>query len=499
MRDNSGMAERTGHVWIAGAGPGDPELVTLAAVRALEQANVVIYDALVAPAVLRHARRDAELIYAGKRAGQQELTQREIEALLVQRALEGQRVVRLKGGDPLVFGRGGEEALACRAAGIRYTIVPGITSALAAPAYAGIPATHRGLAESFLVITAQAADGREPRWEAAAAADTVIVLMGRERLASVCSNLIAAGKTPDTPAATVRWGTRHDQRVLTATLGTLPQLADESGLESPIVTVVGPVAALARDLDWFQPGLLAGKRVVVTRARDQSSDLAGRLIALGAHVIEAPVIETTDRRTDADMQRAVCSHPDWLVFASASGVRACFAALEFHGADARHLAGTRIAAIADATRTELLAHGLRADFVPSTATSDSLARELPAARGESVLFLCSSLTDDNLARALGERGIKVAQVIAYDTHARPLDDQTIREVLDADAITFTSASTARNLRASLPDGAVPAHAQLISIGNRTSDALVAAFGRVDRKAGDPSLDALVSATLEALR
>jgi len=493
------MSDFAGHVWIAGAGPGDAGLLTLAAAHALAGADVVVYDALVEPSTLHHAREGAELVYAGKRAGRQAMSQDDINAFLVHRAQRGERVVRLKGGDPFVFGRGGEEALACRDANVGYTIVPGISSALAAPAYAGIPVTHRAVAESFLVITAQAADGREPRWEVAAAADTIVVLMGREKLAQVCARLIEAGKPPDTPAASIRWGTRHDQQTIHGTLASLPQLADDARLESPIVTVVGQVAALASQLAWFDPGPLAGKSVVVTRARDQASGLAERLAALGAHVVEAPVIHTQPTLEGAALHQALLDRPDWILFASASGVRSVFAALQECGKDARALAGSRIAAIGEATRDTLSRWGLLPDFVPSRATAVALGSELPGEPGNSVLFLCSSLTDQTLASTLRERGMHVRQLVAYETSPQPLDEQTVREILDADAVTFTSGSTARNLRASLPSDCDLPRAALISMGEQTSAAVREAFGRVDREASEPTLDALAAATIEALR
>ena len=487
-----------GHVFIAGAGPGDPGLVTVATVRALEQADVVLYDALVAPATVRHAPDEAELVYVGKRSRDHAMGQDEIETLMVQRAREGQVVVRLKGGDPFVFGRGGEEALACRRAGVPFTVVPGITSALAAPAYAGIPVTHRGMAESLLVITASGQGGRAPNWSAAAAADSIAVLMGRERLADVCRALIDAGKAADTPAATIRWGTRPDQQVVTGTLQTLPELVDRAQITPPVVTIVGKVAGLAEELAWFDPGPLGGKRIVVTRAREQASGLAEKLAALGAMVIEAPVIKAVLRSDDPRLVSAVREQWDWLMLTSASGVRAYFEALCNAGLDARHLAGTKIGAIGDATAAEVERYGIRPDFVPSKATAERLAAEAPIAEGARVLYPVSALADDAFARQLGDRGATVEQIAAYDNEAQPLDAQRVRDVAEADAVTFTSASTARNLRDALPAEERLEGVKLVSIGPRTSEAVREAFGRVDREAATPSLDALVEATREVL-
>lgn len=487
----------SGHVFIAGAGPGDPGLVTVATLRALEQAHVVLYDALVAPSLLRHAPDDAELLFVGKRSRDHSMQQEDIQALMVERAQAGDVVVRLKGGDPFVFGRGGEEALACRRAGVPFTIIPGITSALAAPAYAGIPVTHRGMAESFLLITASGRDGREPNWQAAGAADSVAVLMGRERLADVCAHLQQAGKPPETPAATIRWGTRHDQQVVTGTLATLPQLVEKAGLTPPVVTIVGEVASLAGEIAWFQPGPLAGKRVVVTRAREQASDLSERFAALGAMVVEAPVIKTIMRNSSA-LAEAAKQEWDWLMLTSVSGVRAYFGVLRQLGLDARHLAGVRVGAIGEATAGEIERHGIRPDFVPSRATAERLAAEAPVEPGQRILYPASALADDAFASQLRERGLTVEQLHAYDNEAQPLDGQRVREILEADLITFTSASTARNLRNALPSGAKLEGVKLVSIGPRTSDAVREAFGRLDREAPTPSLDALVEVSREVL-
>ena len=279
----------SGHVWIVGAGPGDPGLITVAGMRALEAADAVVYDALAPHELLRCAPSSAELINAGKRAGRHEMRQQETNALIVSLAQQGKRVVRLKGGDPFVFGRGGEEALACKLAGVPFTVVPGITSAIAAPAYAGIPVTHRGMASNVLVVTASdAADGGGTDWGFAARADTLLILMGAANLAVNMDELMAAGKPPETPAACVRWGTRADQQVVRGRVGDIATRAAAASLGSPIVTVVGPVAELADELSWFEPGPLAGRKIVVTRARTQASQLADMLRALGATVVEAP-------------------------------------------------------------------------------------------------------------------------------------------------------------------------------------------------------------------
>ena len=496
------MSAETGHVWIVGAGPGDPGLITVAGARAIAGADVILYDALATPALLRGAKPGAEIEYVGKRAANHQMSQDDMNALIVRHAKDGKRVVRLKGGDPFVFGRGGEEALACRAAGIGFTIVPGITSAIAAPAYAGIPVTHRRVSANFLVITGNDAgnsSGEHIDWEAAARAETLVMLMGVANLESNAASLMAAGKVPGTPAAAVRWGTRSDQLAVYATLETLAEAVDDAGLTSPAVTIVGPVAALAKDLAWFDPGPLAGKRVVVTRARAQTSDFAARFESLGALVVEAPVIGVRLRDDGLPFAEEFSSRWDWILFTSANGVDAFFHQLHRAGFDTRALHTTKIASIGAAT-SEALAHfGVTPDFVPSKATSEVLAAELPQLNGARVLLPASALTDGRLENALRARGGQVEQIAVYDNVIESLDDERRREVLEADAITFTSASTARNLRETLGDAMLSDDVKLVSIGPQTSEAVRHEFGRLDAEAATPSLDALVDAVREVLR
>lgn len=489
-----------GHVWIVGAGPGDPGLLTVAGARALAAADVVLYDALAAPSLLRDVRAEAELVYVGKRSGRHQMTQEAISAALVEQARTGKAVVRLKGGDPFVFGRGSEEALACRAAGVAFTIVPGISSALAAPAYAGIPVTHRGLASNFLVITGNDAgeSGNAVDWEAAARADTLVILMGVSSLSENMERLLAAGKPTETPVACIRWGTRADQRVLRGTVGSIAGLAAEARLESPVVTVIGPVAALAEELAWFEPGPLAGKRIVVTRARAQSSELSARFEALGAYVVEAPVLRVKLLPENIRNDERVASQWDWIVFSSPNAVDAFFAALALGGRDTRSLSTTQIAAVGDATAERLARHGVLPDFQPARATSEALGESLPRVSGARILLPVSNLTDDRLAQSLRKRGAHIEQLAAYETLFEPLDGERCRQVLAADAITFTSASTARNLAEALGAATLPEKAKLVSIGSRTSEAVRNVFGRVDAEADEPGLDALVEATRRVL-
>jgi len=486
-----------GHVYLVGAGPGDPELLTLAGRRALETADVILYDALIDPALLECARPDSELIFVGKRASAHARSQEEISSLLVERAREGKRVVRLKGGDPFLFGRGGGEALACRAAGVPFTVVPGVTSAVAVPAYAGIPITHRGVSSGVFVVTGTAPDGTpdEQQWEAAAAADTVVILMGTRRLREIVSTLIERGRPPDEPAALIRAGTTPRQEVVRAPLARLPEAVAEAGdSEDPGLIVVGKVVALADDLHWYCPGPLAGVRVAVTRAKADAGRLAGMLRERGATVIEAPVI---DIRLRPERLAPVLDEAfDWIVLTSRYGFESLWQALRARGRDARALAGTRVAAVGPSTASALERAGILADYVASEGTAATLAAELPVAPGERVLHPRSSLAREDIDQLLGERGAAVTAVTAYETVPGSLDESAVAALRSADVITFTSASTARYLAEALGGRPLPPHAKLVSIGPTTSEAVRQYFGRVDAQAARPSLEALLEKVVE---
>ncbi|MGD9933698.1 MAG: uroporphyrinogen-III C-methyltransferase [Dehalococcoidia bacterium] len=494
------MSQNPGCVVLVGAGPGDPGLLTLSGARAIAEADAIVYDALAPAATLRHSRPGVELHYAGKRSGSHTLKQDEINALIVALATDGKRVVRLKGGDPFVFGRGSEEALACRAAGIPFSVVPGVSSALAAPAYAGIPITHRNLAGNFLVLAGHEADeSASTNWAFAAQADTLVILMGASSLAGNMASLAAAGKPLDTPVACVRWGTRADQQVVTGSIETIAAAVSRTGLGAPVAVVVGPVAALADKLAWFEAGPLAGHRVAVTRARSAPSELARKLEEHGALVIEAPVISIRPPAKTDEMVAALLAGSDWTIFTSHNAVHAVIDCLRDHGSDVRALAGTKLAAIGSATAAALSAMGLRPDFTPSTATAESLASELPISHGESVTLPLSSLASRDLELALTARGAITRRVTAYQNVPEPLTGQQLRDVLESSVVTFTSASTAVNLRAALGDLDLDPGVKLVSIGPRTSESVQRAFGRVDREARTPAIEALVEAVLEVVR
>ncbi|HCV00366.1 MAG TPA: uroporphyrinogen-III C-methyltransferase [Dehalococcoidia bacterium] len=486
----------SGRVWLVGAGPGDPGLITLAGLEAVRTADVVLYDALAPQSLLREASADAELMAVGKRVGAHTASQAEIETLMLARAKEGKQVVRLKGGDPFVFGRGAEELKACHQAGIPCTVVPGVTSAIGALAYAGIPVTHRGLSGAFMVINARSLGDGRTSWRAAAEVDTLVMLMGAYTLAECTDRLIKEGRSAENPAASIQWGTRSDQRLVKGSLGDIADRMTEAGLDSPLVTVVGKVAALAEDLAWFHPGALAGRRIAVTRSRTQASELVNLLEAEGAIVTEAPTIELVSRNSSPELWEAVTKPADWWAFSSANGVEAAMQTLFLGGLDSRALAGIQLAAVGDATAAALSRYGLRADFVPEDSWSAALAN-LPAESGDKVTIFQSNLSPPDLLLALKARGLAVLSVTAYENRAVPLTKDQEAALSEADAVTFTSSSTAQNLHQALGQEANLGGA-LISIGPSTSSALVECFGRVDYEATAPGLEELVRAVIEAL-
>ena len=366
-------AEGSGSVSLVGAGPGDPGLITVAGRERLRRADVVVYDRLAHPALVAEAPADAERIYVGKASADHAVPQDEIGRLLVDRARAGKRVVRLKGGDPFVFGRGGEEADDLVAAGVEFDVVPGITSAIAVPAYAGIPITHRDAASSFAVVTGHEAPGKPASridWAAlATGVDTLVFLMGRRALAEIAAQLIAEGRDPATPAAAIEWGTTPRQRTVAAPLSELADAAEAAALSPPTVIVVGDVVALRERLRWYDDRPLFGKRVLVTRTRAQAGKLSSALWDAGAEPIEFPAIEIVPRDPApavAAATRLAAGDYDWAVFTSANGVDAFWRAVEAAGLDARAFGGVRLAAIGPATVDALAAHGLRTDVVPGS-------------------------------------------------------------------------------------------------------------------------------------
>jgi uroporphyrinogen III methyltransferase/synthase len=472
-------------VYLVGAGPGDPGLLTARAVELIATADVILYDRLIPSSALDGARADAELLFVGKEGGGPSVPQEQTEALMVQHALDGKTVVRLKGGDPFVFGRGGEEALALRTAGIDFEVVPGVTAGIAASAYAGIPVTHRGLATAVALVTGhtQAGPGESPNgdqdaidWPALAAfPGTLVLYMGVRQLPHIAASLIAAGRPGSQPAAVVEAGTLPAQRTVQGTLETIADVAREQDVRPPSITVIGPVAALAEEIAWLGPRPLAGSSVAVTRARAQASGLARRLETLGANVVQAPVIRVQPLSDLA--QPALDPSPyDLVCLSSPNAVRALFERLDdgLHPpGDARSLAAARIAAIGAGTVRALAEHGIVADVVPERFVAESLVEALAEIPVERALIARAREARDVLPDALRARGAEVDVLALYETVAEPLSAQTLQAVARADYITFTSSSTVRFfLQASGGADVGPsASTRIVSIGPVTSQTL----------------------------
>jgi uroporphyrinogen III methyltransferase / synthase len=475
----------TGRVYLVGAGPGDPGLLTARALELIASADVILYDRLIPSAALDGARADAELLFVGKEGGGDSVPQEQTEALMVERAQAGRTVVRLKGGDPFVFGRGGEEALTLRAAGIDFEIVPGVTAGVAASAYAGIPVTHRGLARAVALVTGQTredgggtgGDASEDAidWQALAAfPGTLVLYMGVRRLPDIAAALIAAGRPGSQPAAVVEAGTLPGQRTVTGTLETIAAAAEREGIRPPSITIVGPVAALAEELAWLPPRPLSGVSVAVTRARAQASDLARRLEALGATVIQAPTIRVRPISGRASVTLDPSAY-DLICVTSANGVAGLFERLDdgtHPRGDARALASTRIAAIGPATTRALAEHGIVADVVPERAVAEALVDALGELTVTRALIVRALEARDVLPDALRARGAEVDVLPVYETLAEPLSPRTLQAVRDADYITFTSSSSVRFfLQAPEGEAGLSAATRIVSIGPITSASL----------------------------
>ena len=512
-----------GTVTLVGAGPGDPGLLTVAGRDALMRADVVVYDRLAHPSLLNYAKPDAEKIFVGKASAQHFVKQEDTNEIIAAHALAGRSVVRLKGGDPFVFGRGGEEAEFLRARGVPFVIVPGVTSAIAAPAYAGIPVTHRDAASSFAVITGHerddktesgtrtggAAEGRRQWDKIAWAADTLVFLMGVEALPEITARLIENGRDKNTPVALVQWGTWAKQRVAVGTLETIVQIGRDANITAPAVTVIGEVVRFRDTLRWFDTGPLFGKRVLVTRARAQASDFAEKLRLLGAEPIEFPTLTVSPPSDDyaaIDAALADLSRTDWLVFTSVNGVQHVFERITSAGHDARALAPVKVAAVGQATADALLARGIRADFTPSEFVGESIATEFPVPlQGLRLLLARAEAARDDLPRLLQEGGASVADAPAYQTGFA--NDAAASEQIKAqlanggiDIITFASSNTVRNFVEAVGGAdAVPATVVLAAIGPVTAQTCRELLREPDCIASEHTLDGLVTALSETLR
>jgi uroporphyrinogen III methyltransferase/synthase len=446
------VGEAVGTVYLIGAGPGDPGLFTLKGKRCLEGADVVAYDALANQRLLAYAKPGCELIYVGKRGGQHALPQEEIGRLLIQRARAGKIVARLKGGDPFIFGRGGEEAEELVAAGVPFEVVPGVTSAVAAPAYAGIPLTHRDFTSTVAFVTGHEDPAKEDTgiaWDKIATGiGTLVFFMGVGRLSEIVAQLVKHGRSADTPAALIRWGTRPEQAVVTGTLANLEYRC--TGIKPPALIVVGEVVRLRDTLRWFEDKPLFGKRILITRAREQASAFAQRLEAQGAEVIEFPAIRIEPPESWEPLDAAIgrLREYQWVIFTSVNGVRLFWDRLRTAGRDLRELAGITVCAIGPATAAALLDRGIRADVVPSEFTAEGLVEAVGTERirGARVLVARAAEAREVLPEELTRQGAFVDVVPAYRTVKSASNAGEVRDLLQErriDAVTFTSSSTVR--------------------------------------------------------
>ena len=460
--------KNTGIVYLVGAGPGDPDLITVKALAAIRRAQVLVFDALANPRLIAQAPEGVELIDAGKRAKSHTLTQDQINQLLADKAREGKIVVRLKGGDPYIFGRGSEEAIYLHEQGVRSIVIPGITSAIAGPAYAGIPVTHRSVATTLTLIT-----GHEDPTKQTAQVDyaalaqlgkqggTLCFYMGMGRLQTIADELMRHGMERQTPAAVVQWGTLPTQRSVRASLKELPTAVEKAGLGAPAIIVIGPVAGVdpAGALRWFENRPLFGQTIVITRTRHQAAELRAVLEELGANVLEAPTIDIAPPADWEPIDYAIRSMDeyDWLILTSVNGVAGLKQRLNALALDTRHLAKVKVAAIGDATAQALIDMGIRPDLVPTQFVAESLAAELIARhpmKGKRVLMLRADIARPMLRRKLEEAGATVVDLCVYETKpaaSLPPEVWVALKKGEVNWVTFTSSSTARNFVQLLED------------------------------------------------
>jgi len=496
---------RTGSVALIGAGPGDPGLITVRGLALLRGADVVVHDRLVSEQLLALVRPDARSIDVGKAPRRHKVSQEEINRILVREARAGWTVVRLKGGDPFVFGRGGEEAEALARAGIAFEVVPGITSAIAGPAAAGIPVTHRATAASVAIATAHEAKGKAASrldWAALARVDTVTLLMGVERLGRVAERLIAEGKAPATPAAVITDATLPTQRTVTAPLAGIAAAARRAGIRPPAVIVVGDVVAVRDVIGGWDTRPLSGVSVLVTRTREQASELSGVLRELGAEVVESPSIRIRPPRSWSKVDRAITrlreGAYDWIVLTSANGVRLLGERLRAAGLDARAFGATKVAAVGVGTAAALRAVGIDADLVPATFTTRAVGEAFPAGEGR-VLLARADVVEPGLDEALSGKGWTVERLTLYHlTGAGTMPAAVRRRVLagDIDVITFASGGTVRAFVQALR-GKPGRGTKIAAIGPVTAREARRAGLRVHAVADPHTIPALAAAVMQA--
>ncbi len=505
-----------GKVYLVGAGPGDPKLITVRGLECLEACDVVVYDRLASPRLLRHVKPGTERIYVGKLPDRHTMKQEEINQLLVDLALEGKTVTRLKGGDPTIFGRVGEEAELLYDHGIEFEIVPGITSAIAVPAYAGIPVTHRDLASSLSIITGHESPDKLDRsihWDKVTnATGTLIFLMGVAKIGYIAGQLIKHGKPPETPVALIRWGTRVEQRTVVGTLETIEAIVREANFKPPAVIVVGEVVLQREKLQWYERKPLFGLRVLVTRARAQASELADQIELLGGEPCEFPVIETIEPSDPAVIeamreQLEQAEKYNWLMFTSVNGVEYFFGWLRKFQIDVRRFHGARLAAVGPKTAAALAQRGLVAEVLPVKFHAEGLLEQLSSQlrAGERVLLPRGDLAREVLPRELRALGLIPTEIDVYETVLADVQDELALEWIrekEIHMITFTSSSTVTNLlellkRKGISDPvAMLSDIPIASIGPITTQTAVDAGLKVEIEPEDSTLDGLLQAIVE---
>jgi len=495
---------KKGKVYLIGAGPGDPGLITVKGLKCLGEADVVIYDYLVSPELLRHTRKDCRLLYVGKKGGDHSVSQPEINRMIVEEAKKGATVARLKGGDPFIFGRGGEEAEVIASERIEFEVVPGVSSAIAAPAYAGIPMTHRDFTSTLCFVTGHEdpmkADSHI-NWKGLSTIGTLAFLMGVKNLPSIIGNLIANGKDPQTPAALVRWGTTPDQQTVTGTLEDIERKAEEAGFRPPSIFVIGEVVKLRDTLSWFETKPLFGKGIVITRPVEQSQDFYDLLSARGARVIRFPTIKIEPPLYWSNLDRAIDNLVmySWIIFTSANGVRFFLKRLQEKGRDLRDLKNIRISSIGPATAALLKKKGIKVEMVPNEYISEGVVKSFSEMdiKGKKILLPRAEIARDILPEELARMGAEVDAVTAYRTVQSGVDKGELQHHFDrgqVDVITFTSPSTVVNFVHIMGrEFKLPEKVKIACIGPVTAAAARKSGFRIDIMQNEYTIPGLVSA------
>lgn len=497
-------------VYLVGAGPGDPRLITVKGLECIKKADVIVYDYLVNVELLKAARPDGELIYVGKQGGAHTLEQDDINKLLVKKAMEDKIVTRLKGGDPYIFGRGGEEALVLHENRIPFEVVPGITAAIATPNYAGIPVTHRNFTSTFALITGHedpTKDESSIDWaKISTGIGTLAFYMGIKNLPYITEQLMKHGRSKDTPVAVIRWGTTSQQKTVTGTLGTIVEKTKH--IKPPAITIVGEVVKLREQLNWFETKPLFGKTIVVTRSREQASEFADQLYEYGAHVIEFPTIEIAKPDTIQPLDNAIqnIQSYNWIVFTSINGVDSFFQRLFELGRDTRDLKGIKLCAIGPATEDGIKKYYLHVNCRPPRFVAESVVEELKkvtAIKGESFLLPRADIARSFLPEELQKLGGRVTDLVAYKTvMAQPKEINLLEKIKNGEVhvITFTSSSTVRNFVQIIGEkniASLNGHAQYASIGPITTQTAEELGFHIAIKAKEYTIPGLVNAILES--